>query len=143
MAIVVYSWVTWAGMLLFGRRAWLENGEAFSVYFGLLSRISPFAVREVDGRRRIVVRPPLAGLASGDSHHGTVAFVAVMLGSVAFDGFTRVTWWQDELFELEARYIVESPTKADLAHLGFNLLGLLRRRSATRTSSSPEPSSAA
>jgi hypothetical protein len=125
LAIVVYSWVTWAGMLLFGRRAWLENGEAFSVYFGLLSRISPFAMREVDGRRRVVVRPPLAGLASGDSHHGTVAFVAVMLGSVAFDGFTRVTWWQDELFELEARYIVESPTKADLAHLGFNLLGLL------------------
>ena len=29
------------------------------------------------------------------------------------------------LFELESRYIVESATKADLAHLGFNLLGLL------------------
>ena len=124
LAIVVYSWITWAGMLIYGRRAWLENGEAFSVYFGLLSRISPFAVRQDNGRRIVIVRPPLSGLVSGDPRHGTVAFVAVMLGSVAFDGLSRATWWQDELFELEARYIVESTTKADLAHLGFNILGL-------------------
>ena len=125
LAIVVYSWITWAGMLIFGRRSWLENGEAFAVYFGLLSRVSPFAVREDDGRRRVVVRPPLSGLAPGDAHHGTVAFVAVMLGSVAFDGLSRATWWQDQLYELESRYIVESPTKADFVSLGFNLLGLI------------------
>jgi hypothetical protein len=125
LAVVVYSWITWAGMLIYGRRTWLENGEAFTVYFGLLSRISAFAAREEDGRRRIVVRPPLAGLANGDPRPGTVAFVAVMLGSVAFDGLSRATWWQDQLYELEARYIVDSPTKADFVSLGFNLLGLL------------------
>ena len=125
LAIVVYSWIVWAGMLIYGRRTWLENGEAFSVYFGLLSRISPFAVRDENGRRVVIRRPPLAGLASGDSHPGTVAFVAVMLGSVAFDGLSRATWWQDQLYELEARYIVESPTKADLVALGFGVLGLL------------------
>lgn len=125
LAIVVYSWITWAGMLIYGRRAWLENGEAFNVYFGLLSRISPFAVREENGRRVVIRRPPLAGLASGDTHPGTVAFVAVMLGSVAFDGLSRATWWQNQLYELEARYIVDSPTKADFVSLGFSLLGLL------------------
>ena len=125
LAIVVYSWITWAGMLIYGRRAWLDNGEAFTVYFGLLSRISPFAVRDENGRRVVIRRPPLAGLASGDSHPGTVAFVAVMLGSVAFDGLSRATWWQDKLYELEARYIVDSPTKADFVSLGFSLLGLL------------------
>ena len=125
LAIVVYSWITWAGMLVYGRRAWLENGEAFNVYFGLLSRISAFAVHEVDGRRRVVVRPPLSGLALGDARHGTVAFVSVMLGSVAFDGLSRATWWQDRLYNVEARYIVESPTKADFASLGFNFLGLV------------------
>jgi hypothetical protein len=125
LAIVVYSWVTWAGMLVYGRRAWLENGEAFNVYFDLLSRISAFAVRDEDGRRRVVVRPPLSGLVLGDARHGTVAFVSVMLGSVAFDGLSRATWWQDQLYELEVRYIVDSPTKADFVSLGFNLLGLL------------------
>ncbi len=125
LAIVIYSWITWAGMLIYGRRPWLENGEAFTVYFGVLSRISPFAVREENGERRVVIRPPLAGLASGDSHPGTVGFVAVMLGSVAFDGLSRATWWQDKLYELEARYVVESPTTADFVSLGFSLFGLV------------------
>ena len=125
LAIVVYSWITWAGMLVYGRRAWTENGEAFHVYFGLLSLISPFAVRERDGSRAVVVRPPLAGLTARQNRPGTVAFVAVMLGSVAFDGLSRATWWQDRLYDLEAEYIVDSPRTADLVATGFNLLGLL------------------
>jgi hypothetical protein len=125
LAIVVYSWITWAGMLLFGRRAWIENGEAFHVYFGLLSLIAPFAVLERDGRRVVVIRPPLAGLTARQEIPGTIAFVAVMLGSVAFDGLSRATWWQDRLYDAESRYIVDSPRTADLVHTGFNLVGLL------------------
>jgi hypothetical protein len=108
LAIVVYSWITWAGMLVFGRRQWIENGEAFHVYFGLLGLIAPFAVREVDGRRKVVVRLPLAGLTIQDLRPGTTAFVIVMLGSVAFDGFSRIVWWQERLYNLEAEYIVDS-----------------------------------
>jgi hypothetical protein len=125
LAIVVYSWITWAGMLVFGRRVWNENGEAFNVYFGLLGLISPFAVGEREGRRAVVVRPPLAGLTLPQTRPGTVAFVLVMLGSVAFDGFSRQQWWQDRLYNLEARYIVDSPRTADLVATGFNTLGLL------------------
>jgi hypothetical protein len=125
LAIVVYSWITWAGMLVFGRRVWNENGEAFNVYFGLLALISPFAVQEREGRRVVVVRPPVAGLTLPQTHPGTVAFVLVMLGSVAFDGFSRQQWWQDRLYNLEARYIVDSPRTADLVATGFNTLGLL------------------
>jgi hypothetical protein len=125
LAIVVYSWITWAGMLLFGRRTWIENGEAFHVYFGLLSLMAPLAVRERDGGRLVLVRPPLTGLTARQTTRGTVAFVAVMLGSVAFDGLSRATWWQDRLYNLEARYIVNSPRTADLVATGFNLLGLV------------------
>jgi hypothetical protein len=125
LAIVVYSWITWAGMLVFGRHVWNENGEAFNVYFGLLGLISPFAVREQEGRRAVVVRPPLAGLTIPQTRPGTVAFVVVMLGSVAFDGLSRQQWWQDRLYNLEARYIVDSPRTADLVATGFNSLGLL------------------
>jgi hypothetical protein len=125
LAIVVYSWVTWAGMLLFGRRKWIENGEAFHVFFEFLALIAPFAVQERDGRRVVVVRPPLAGLTARQDTPGTVAFVAVMLGSVAFDGFSRTNWWQDRLYDLESRYIVDSPRTADLVATAFNLLGLL------------------
>jgi hypothetical protein len=125
LAIVVYSWITWAGMLLYGRKTWVENAEAFHVYFGMFSLIAPFAVREENGRRVVVVRPPLAGLTAPQDIPGTIAFVAVMLGSVAFDGFSRTTWWQDRLYNLEARYIVNSPRTADLVATGFNGIGLV------------------
>jgi hypothetical protein len=125
LAIVLYSWITWAGMLLFGRRPWIENGEAFHVYFGLLSLIAPFAVRERDGQRMVVVRPPLAGLTTRQEVPGTIAFVAVMLGSVAFDGLSRTNWWTDRLYNLQVEYLVDAPSTADLIETGFNLLGLL------------------
>jgi hypothetical protein len=96
LGIYLYSAIAWYGMLFFGREAWLANGEAFSVYFGLLSRLAPFAV----GDGRVVLRPPVVGLARLDPRRGTLAFVAVMLGSVGFDGFSRTRGWQDFRFSL-------------------------------------------
>src|SRR5919199_2357180 len=40
-----YSGVTWGGMIIFGKEAWLRRGEAFSVFFGLLGRFAPTEVR--------------------------------------------------------------------------------------------------
>jgi hypothetical protein len=125
VAIALYSAVTWAGMAAFGRRDWRENGDGFAVYFGLLSRLSAFAVRERDGRREIVLRRPLSGLATTERRPGTVAFVTVMLGSVVFDGFSRSTWWQDRLFNLRAPLVESDPQLADLLGMGFNLVGLV------------------
>jgi hypothetical protein len=93
LAIVLYSAAQWIGALVFGSRAWFPNAEAFTVYFGLLARLAPFAVRE----GRVVARWPATGLAApGRPRPGTVAFIAVMLGSVAFDGFSRSSFWIDE-----------------------------------------------
>jgi hypothetical protein len=121
LAVAAYTWITWLGMAACGREEWHARGEAFSVYFGLLSRLSPFAVR--DGVA--VVRPPLTGLARRGDPQGTVAFVAIMLGSVAFDGFSRTAWWQERLYSIDASLALERPRLADLALTGFNLLGLM------------------
>jgi hypothetical protein len=123
LAIFLYSWIAWVGMALFGRAAWLRNGEAFNVYFGLLSRISVFGRRRSDGQ--IVVRPPLSGLTVRDLQPGTLAFVCVMLGSVAFDGYSRTSRWIEWRFELEEPYVLENPNLADLIVTAFNLGGLL------------------
>jgi hypothetical protein len=120
IAILLYSWITWLGMALFGRAAWLANGEAFTNYFGLLSRLAPFARR--DGT--IVARPPVVGLAGAGPKPGTVALLAVMLGSVAFDGFSRTTEWQDRVFRVESRFALDDPGLADLAVTLFNMAGL-------------------
>jgi hypothetical protein len=119
LAIYLYSAITWYCMVSFGRETWLRNGEAFSVYFGLLSRLAPFAVRERDHLTEVVVRPPLAGLARANPTAGTLAFVAVMLGSVAFDGFSRTGGWIDLRSSILAG--TDSP---ELAGMLVNLAGL-------------------
>jgi hypothetical protein len=119
IAILVYSTVTWLGAAVYGRDAWFRYGDGFSVYFGLLSRIAPFAARERDGRRELVVRPPLVGLAGADSAPGTLAFVSVMLGAVAFDGFSQTAAWQDRIAELA------ETAAPDLLQTLLNLAGLV------------------
>jgi hypothetical protein len=117
VAIVVYSAITWYGMFLYGRETWLANGEAFSVYLGFLARLAPFAKEH----GRLIVRWPLTGLATANARPGTLAFIAVMLGSVSFDGLSRTSFW------LRWRYdaIVSSPDYGDLLASGLNLIGLL------------------
>jgi hypothetical protein len=121
LAIYVYSAITWYGMIWFGRRTWLANGDAFAVYFALLARIAPFATRERDKRREIVLRPPLTGLAVRDEQPGTLAFVAVMLGSVAFDGLSRTSWWQERRTSVAAA----EPDLFYVAGIAVNIAGLL------------------
>ena len=46
--IIVYSLITWGGMLLFGRHEWLRRGEAFSKLFGYFAKFAPTEVRTLD-----------------------------------------------------------------------------------------------
>ena len=41
LAALAYTVITLAGMLLFGREAWLERCEAFTVLFGIIGRFGP------------------------------------------------------------------------------------------------------
>ena len=88
--------------------------------FELFSRIGPFAVRD----RSVVVRWPFTGLGGGERVPGTLAFVAVMLGSTSFDGFSRTAKWQNLISDIRAD-LADSPQRTiDLATTGTNLLGL-------------------
>ncbi len=89
VAALVYSALTFIGMALYGVERWSERGEAFSVYFNLFSRISPVETRD----RVVGLRPPLSGLAKLEPLPGTVALLAVMIGTVSFDGFSGKRTW--------------------------------------------------
>lgn len=110
VAILLYSTITWLAMLAFGREAWIANGEAFAVYFGILARIAPFGSRE----GRLIVRWPFTGLTHFDPRPGTLAFVAVMLGSVAFDGFSQTELWVDFRANRTRGLIQRSPELGDV-----------------------------
>ena len=95
-AALVYSTFTFGAMAVYGVDAWIRCGEAFSVYFNLFSRMSVFERRE----RVVGLRPPLAGLPRLDEVPGTVGLVAVMIGTVTFDGLSQGRLWKDLALEL-------------------------------------------
>ena len=43
-----YSVLAWGGMVFYGKETWLQRGEVFSVFFGLLARFAPTEVRVTD-----------------------------------------------------------------------------------------------
>jgi hypothetical protein len=108
-AIVGYSVLTWLAMAVYGAEQWSARGETFSVYYNLISRISPFETRD----RVVGVRPPLGGLPKLDVHAGTVAFVLVMIGTVTFDGLSQGALWRN----------IATPLDDDLISLGTSLSG--------------------
>jgi hypothetical protein len=121
LAIAIYSALTWLGAAAFGTEAWFRNGDGFSVYFQLLARISPFGRRE-DGQ--LVVRTPFSALSISDPTPGTIAFVAVMLGSTFFDGFSRTSIWQNRYYDVQVHYL-DNPTLADLLGQLMSVGGLI------------------
>jgi hypothetical protein len=89
IATLVYSAITFLGMALYGVEAWTAKGEAFSVYFNLFSRPSVFERRD----REVGLRPFLSGLPQLKPVAGTVPLLAVMIGSVSFDGLGEGPQW--------------------------------------------------
>jgi hypothetical protein len=107
-AALVYSVITLGGMVLFGRHAWLEHCEAFTVLFSIIGRFGP-----VEGRRdeygRIVevsLRPWGVGLLQpSPSGWDRVMFVILMLSTLAFDGILATSSWQDFTIALEPLWL--------------------------------------
>ena len=98
LAVLVYTVLTCGGMVLYGVDAWIDRGEAFSVYFGLLSRAAPVARRG----RRLGLRPPLVGLGEIRALPGTVTLLAVMIGATTFDGLGELRPWRRVVEEVQA-----------------------------------------
>lgn len=85
---------TYLGIMLIGSAIWgtrfLEHADPFEVYSSLVAKLSPWGRRD-DGV--LVVRSPLANLATLEPRPGLVATVAVLFGSTAFDSFRESTPW--------------------------------------------------
>jgi hypothetical protein len=82
VAVLVYSGITFVGMALFGVDRWIENGEAFSVYFRMFSTLSPLGVR--DGR--LSRRRPLSGTVRWGDTPWALGMVLASIGATSYDG---------------------------------------------------------
>lgn len=139
ISALIYSAATFVAMALYGVENWCSRGEAFGVYFNLFSRISPLTRRGDE----IGLRRPLSGLWEVGSVPGTVALLAVMVGSVSFDGVREAPLWTGiapdliDVFEglglsaqraFEAAFLVGLAAAVALV-FGFYRLGVIGARS--------------
>jgi hypothetical protein len=93
--MVAYSVLTWIGMWIFGREAWLANGEALTKVFGVLARFSPTGVR-LENRRIVAweLRPYAVGLLGREPVRASeIMLVIAILAAVSFDGFLETPAW--------------------------------------------------
>jgi hypothetical protein len=89
---IAYSLLTWIGMALFGRDAWLQHGEVFTVVFGLFARCAPTEFRVPPPR--LLLRPFGAGLLDRQPvSTSLMAFVLLLLAGVLYDGLSATPAW--------------------------------------------------
>jgi hypothetical protein len=128
-AMLAYSLLTWAGMLVFGREVWRAHGEMFSFVFGIFAR---FGVVAAGPRASAVeIRPPAVGLLQQRALDPSMtALVVALLATVTFDGFLETPLWaQVDLRILDAPeesplWTVLSLSEAQALRLG-RTIGLL------------------
>jgi hypothetical protein len=120
-AMAIYTVVTLFGYATFGRETWHTRGEGFAVAFGYLARMAPLTV--VDGRLRF--RWPFTGLAGAEPVPGSLAVIAVMLGSVGFDGVSRTSNWQNLIADVKDPFIPDRVDTGELLAMLVNLGALL------------------
>jgi hypothetical protein len=93
VAIAIYSVMTWAGFVTFGREAWLRSGEVFSVLFELFGRFAPLQF-SYNGGWRWALRPFATGLLAREPLAPSMtAFTLLMLGTVTVDGLMETPLW--------------------------------------------------
>jgi hypothetical protein len=119
-AALGYTVITLIAQAVYGVETWQRRGEAFSVYFSLFARVSCFETRN----RVVGVRPPLSGLPKLDAAPGTVGFIAVMIGTVTFDGLSQGNLWQDASVDI-TDFFVSVGFGADTAPKLAATVGLL------------------
>jgi hypothetical protein len=100
LALTGYTVLTLVGAALFGTRRWLQRAEFFSLLFRQVARMALVAWRRgSDGRLRLALRAPTAGLLRPVADMGLVVFILFMLSSTAFDGLKDTVTWNSLYWE--------------------------------------------
>lgn len=94
LVVLAYWLFTFAGMIVFGYRAWSQRAEFLTVFFGYVARLSILERSHAGSRPALSACLPAAKLADATPLPSSgVAFLLVALGSVSFDGLMRTFAW--------------------------------------------------
>jgi hypothetical protein len=99
--MIAYAAAQLVGMALYGVEAWTRNGDAFGVYFRLYGSLSALHWRD----SALFVRRPLSGATALRPLAGTVALLAVAIGTTTFDGLSENSFWTDLALDIQQRLV--------------------------------------
>ncbi|GAB5507518.1 MAG: hypothetical protein Rhirs2KO_26810 [Rhizobiaceae bacterium] len=93
--LIAYWLFNLIGILAFGHSEWTSRVELFSVFFGMIARLSPFQrSKESAGREALFLRFPGAKTADAEPlTPGATLFLLLALATVSFDGLMRTFVW--------------------------------------------------
>lgn len=92
--VCAYLLLSLGGMWFFGKRNWLERADPFHVFFKFLSFFAIFESRD----EKIFLRFPGVGLLNvRTATISEIAFVMLMLSTIAYDGLKETLHWQSLL----------------------------------------------
>lgn len=94
-AVGLYFLFNLLGAMTYGERRWMARAEPFSVFFGLIGRLSPLAREDAgEGRTRLSLVWPGHSLVDLPALPlSAVLFLLLTLSTVTFDGFSRTFAW--------------------------------------------------
>ncbi|MBA2720205.1 MAG: hypothetical protein H0U52_13345 [Chloroflexi bacterium] len=93
IVLIGYTAFTLAMMAQFGRDAWRSDGETFSVWFGLLGRLAPYALVGDPAAGRVERRSFASGLLLPGWRVEDVVLIGIGTGSILFDGLSQTQPW--------------------------------------------------
>lgn len=94
-AIFIYFLFNLLGALVFGEKDWMSRSEPFSIFFGLVGRLSPLAREEAgpEHTRLDLVWPGCQLVGHATLPLSGVLFLLLTLSTVSFDGLSRTFAW--------------------------------------------------
>jgi hypothetical protein len=91
-----YTVINLVGVWLIGGTAWFRYCEFFAVFLRLLAKMAPVDFQPDEGRARLRLRLPFAGLLHERTEsYSLLLFVLFMLSSTAFDGLRATVLWYE------------------------------------------------
>jgi hypothetical protein len=126
LLLITYSGLTFAGIFLFGKTAWFERADLFSLYFLLIGKVAPVDyIAPCNGKQwRVRIRAPFSGLVNERAQGtGMVLLVLFMLSSTAYDGIHDTQLWT-AFFWKNSLLLLRSVSDIDINSAQSMLMGL-------------------
>lgn len=124
IAASVYTLITFLGVVAFGADKWIDRGESFGAFYGMIATLAPLSVRG----GALGVRPPLVGISNWPPLPGSVALICVSIGGTIYDGALEsilngpIRWLSDRMLDIGIDYATTLRLSGTLLLIGCVLL---------------------